>query len=45
MAGTRDRLVHGYDEVDLDILWTIVTSHLPALVVQIEAVLEHVDRK
>ena len=42
MAGTRDRLIHGYDEVDLDILWTIVTSHLPALVGQVETALKSI---
>ena len=32
IVGTRDRLIHGYEEVDLDILWTIVTEDLPVLV-------------
>jgi uncharacterized protein with HEPN domain len=32
IVGTRDRLIHGYEEVDLDILWTIVTDDLPLLV-------------
>lgn len=27
----RDRLIHGYDTVDLDILWETVTNDLPAL--------------
>ncbi len=31
-AGTRDRLVHRYFKVDLDILWGIVTDDLPPLV-------------
>jgi len=39
IAGARDRLIHGYDEVDLDILWNIVTVRLPELVQQVEAVL------
>jgi uncharacterized protein with HEPN domain len=25
IVGLRNRLIHGYDEVDLDILWEIVT--------------------
>jgi uncharacterized protein with HEPN domain len=29
MIGARNRLIHGYDSVDFDILWTIVTSDLP----------------
>ena len=32
IVGTRDRLIHGYQEGDLDILWTIVTDDLPVLV-------------
>jgi uncharacterized protein with HEPN domain len=32
IAGTRDRLIHGYDEVDLDIVWTIVSAELRPLV-------------
>jgi uncharacterized protein with HEPN domain len=32
IVGTRDRLIHGYEEVDPDILWTIVTDDLPVLV-------------
>lgn len=31
IAGTRDRLIHGYFNVDLDIVWSIVTQDLPAL--------------
>lgn len=31
IAGTRDRLIHGYDDVDLDIVWTIVTRELRPL--------------
>jgi uncharacterized protein with HEPN domain len=32
IVATRNRLIHGYDQVDLDILWNIVSSDLPALV-------------
>ncbi len=32
IVGTRDRLIHGYEEVDMDILWTIATDDLPVLV-------------
>ena len=39
IAGTRDRLIHGYDEVDLDILWNIVGERLPVLVGQIDRIL------
>lgn len=29
MAGLRDRLIHGYDEVDLDRVWQISTVEVP----------------
>jgi uncharacterized protein with HEPN domain len=38
--GARNRLIHGYDFVDLDILWEIVATDLPLLVTQVEQVLE-----
>ena len=31
IIGTRNRLIHGYDAVDRDILWTIVTEDFPSL--------------
>ena len=36
IVGTRDRLAHGYIEVDYDIIWRIVTGDLPPLIVQLE---------
>ncbi len=32
IIGLRNRLIHGYDEVDFDILWQILTQDLPALI-------------
>ncbi len=31
IAGTRDRLIHGYFNVDLDVVWVILTDDLPTL--------------
>jgi len=31
IIGTRNRLIHGYDKVNLDILWQIITVDLPDL--------------
>ena len=39
ISGTRDRLVHGYFDVDLEILGKIVTKDLPALNLQLETLL------
>jgi uncharacterized protein with HEPN domain len=44
IRATRNRLVHGYDIVDLDVLWKIVNHHLPPLIGQLEAILaKHQD--
>ncbi len=32
MAGMRDRLIHGYDVVDNEIMWNTVTNTIPALI-------------
>jgi len=37
IAGMRDRLLHGYDDVDLDLVWKTVDEDLPALVTRLEA--------
>lgn len=40
MIGARNRLIHGYDSVDFDILWTIVIRDLPVVIAQLEGILE-----
>jgi uncharacterized protein with HEPN domain len=44
IAGTRDRLTHGYFDVDLNIIWKIVVSDLPPLIEGLEAILRDEDR-
>lgn len=39
IVALRNRLIHGYDQVDLDILWTIIQSDLPPLVRELYKVL------
>ncbi len=36
IAGTRDRLIHGYFDIDLDIVWKIVSVDLASLAAQLE---------
>jgi uncharacterized protein with HEPN domain len=36
IVGLRNRLIHGYDSVDFDILWQIVTHDLAALIAVLE---------
>jgi uncharacterized protein with HEPN domain len=31
IIGFRNRIVHGYDSIDRDILWSIITRDLPGL--------------
>lgn len=38
IIGLRNRLIHGYDAVDLDILWDIVHLDLPPLILALEKV-------
>ncbi len=43
IAGTRDRLIHHYFGVNLDIVWTIATLELPLLDSKIDAILKDVQ--
>jgi len=36
----RHRLIHGYDSVDNDILWEILTTDIPHLIVELEKIIE-----
>jgi uncharacterized protein with HEPN domain len=38
IVSLRNRLIHGYDSVDFDILWQIVTEDLPPLVISLETI-------
>jgi len=40
MARTRDRLIHHYFGVNLDVVWGIVDLELPGIIQQLEAILE-----
>ena len=43
MAGMRDRLVHGYFTVDLEIVWHTVTDEFPQILPFIEKALIDAD--
>jgi uncharacterized protein with HEPN domain len=38
IVGLRNRLIRGYDEVDCDVLWTIVEGDLTPFIAQLEAI-------
>jgi len=37
-VGLRNRLIHGYDTVNFDILWTIIQQDLPRLIEQLQVI-------
>ncbi len=39
LIGMRNRLIHGYDAIDLDILWQIVVHDLDPLIESLDAIL------
>jgi len=40
IIGLRNRIIHGYDTVDEELIWDVVQNRLPALLEQVEALLE-----
>jgi len=40
IVGTRNRLAHGYDAVDMRVLWDILTLDLPPLIEQLKVIVE-----
>jgi uncharacterized protein with HEPN domain len=40
IVGMRNRLIHGYDVVDLNVLWDTVGTDLPPLIAQLEIILD-----
>jgi uncharacterized protein with HEPN domain len=39
MIGMRNRLVHAYDDVDLDVLWDTVTLALEPLIAELDVII------
>ena len=40
IVDTRNRIIHGYDSVSVDILWNIIIQHLPILKQEVEDLLK-----
>ncbi len=45
MAGMRDRLIHTYFRVDLNLVWRTIQERLPEVKAQIEEILSQPDAK
>ena len=50
IVGLRNRIVHGYFNIDLKIIWGVIKEELPALKIQLEHILKeehdnHVSRQ
>jgi uncharacterized protein with HEPN domain len=43
IVSMRNRLIHGYDNVDLDVVWQVVTEDVPALVAELERIMASED--
>ena len=39
IVGTRNRIIHGYDKISDDLIWSIVINHLPKLKDEITSLL------
>ena len=40
MAGMRDRIIHGYDNVNLRIMWDVVKKEIPPIKPQLQQILQ-----
>ena len=40
IAGTRNRIIHGYDKISDDLIWSIVINHLPKLKDEVTGLLD-----
>ena len=45
IIGTRNRVIHGYRQVDQAILWSIIQDAIPALIPQLQKLLEDVQKE
>lgn len=39
IRGMRNRAIHGYEKLDLDIVWTVAREHLATLIARLEPLL------
>jgi uncharacterized protein with HEPN domain len=39
LIGMRNRLIHAYENVNMDIVWSVIRDRLPAIVLELEGIL------
>ncbi len=39
MVGMRNRVIHGYDDIDLEVVWEAIHASIPALIAVVEPLL------
>jgi len=44
IIGMRNRLIHAYFEINLDILWKTITDDLPPLIIELERIVPPEDK-
>jgi uncharacterized protein with HEPN domain len=45
IVGTRNRLIHGYEQVDLDIVWQIVSTDVPLLLPGLKRIIHSLSQQ
>ncbi len=43
MAGMRDKLIHGYHGVDIEIVWMVVKEELPPIKPKMQKILDEIE--
>ena len=41
IVDTRNKIIHGYDEIEPQNIWNIIINHLPLLKIEVETLLTH----
>jgi uncharacterized protein with HEPN domain len=43
IIGMRNRLIHGYDKINNEVVWSVVTEHLPVLKGEVNSLLHELE--
>jgi len=41
MVDTRNKIIHGYDDIQAEQIWSIIINHLPTLKLEVQTLLEN----